>query len=217
MADTATSRLRLLQIEQYTKDGTWGPEFNVGALDRVDEAFATSQIAVGANVTLTVNNFIADQARSLVLMLSGAGGFIVTVPAMDKPYLVVNDCAADVTITPLAGAGAEVRAGTAAWWYSDGTDGFVVDTTLDKINAPVAAVDLNGQRATNAADPVSAQDLATRSFVLSYGGPNAYESSLAAAASAAAALISENNAAASAASVNADDIFMNAFFLGTML
>ena len=160
-----TSRLRLLKQAPGSNFDSWGVQLNAGALDMTDEAFGVAAIAVGANVTLDVENYLSDEARRLVLHLTGAGGFTVTTPAVDKPYLVVNDCAADVTITPAGGTGAVVRAGVASWVWCDGTDAFVIDTPLDKIAAPEADVSLAGNKLTGVADPTDAQDGATKAYV----------------------------------------------------
>jgi hypothetical protein len=164
-SSTPTSRLRLLQQPFGANPDAWGAELNAGGLGMTDDAFGVSEVAVGANVTLTVENYITDQARSLVLVLTGAGGFTVTAPAVDKPYLVVNQCAADVTLTPSGGSGAVVRAASAVWWYCDGTDGFIVDPALNEIKTATGDVALGGFKLTGVANPTSAQDASTKAYV----------------------------------------------------
>lgn len=166
MASTATSRLRLDKQATYDNPETWGVRLNSGTIDMVDDAFGGSGVTIDGDVILTVENYTADQARSMFLMLDGAGGFDITVPAVDKLYYVINDCAADVTLTPLSGTGATVRAGTAAWWRCDGTDGFVYDPTLDQMRPPAAALSLNGQKITDMAAGVNPTDGATLSNTL---------------------------------------------------
>jgi hypothetical protein len=167
MPAVATSRLRLIKQETYSNPDAWGVYLNSGALDMADQAFGVAEIAVGANVSIDTQNFVSDEARRLVLILSGAGGFSVTAPAVDKPYLVINDCAADVTIGPFGGSFATVRAGTQVWYTTNaaGTAGRVVDPTLDKVKKPAASVDFNGQRAVNVADPVDPQDGLTINYL----------------------------------------------------
>jgi hypothetical protein len=84
---------------------------------------------------------------------------------VDKPYFIINQCAANVTVTPTGGTGAVVRAGTSAWWYCDGTDGFVADPSLDQIRAAAGNVPLGGFKLTGVANPTSAQDGATKAYV----------------------------------------------------
>lgn len=158
-----TSRIRLLKQAPGSNFDSWGTQLNVGAIDMVDEAFGVTEIAVGANLTLTVQDYIIDQARRLVLVCTGAGGFTVTVPEVEKPYLVVNNCAANVTVTPQGGTGAVIRAGTAAWWYCDGTNGIVIDAPLDKIKTAESDVAFGGNKLTGVAAGTASTDAATLS------------------------------------------------------
>lgn len=176
MAPTPTRRLRALKQEQYTNPDSWGAELNVGALDIIDKGFGTSEVAVNANVTLTAANFLDDQSRSIVLILTGTGGFQVTAPAVDKPYLVVNNCAADVTMKPSGGTAATIRAGIASWYYTNaaGSVGAVFDPTLDKIKAPAANVSMNAKKLTNVAPATAATDAASLANTLDqFTAPNA--------------------------------------------
>lgn len=165
MVDTGTPRLGLLKLEEYTRNNTWGPVFNIGALDRVDDAFGSSSVVVDGNITLSADDFIENEARSMVLLLSGAGGFTVTHPAVDKPYLVVNDCLADIVLKPNGGTGATVRAGTQVWYFTsaDGTAGYVADPGIGDLLPPNGPVDFNGQKLTNVAKGTGSNDAATLS------------------------------------------------------
>jgi hypothetical protein len=160
-----TSRLRLLKQAPGSNFDSWGAQLNAGALDLADEAWGVAGITVAANVVLPATNYLSDVARRLVLVLTGAGGFTVTTPAVDKPYFIINQCAANVTVTPAGGSGAVVRAGTAVWWYCDGTNGFVADMTLDRVRAPAANVPLGGFRLTGVGNPVNLQDASTKAYV----------------------------------------------------
>jgi hypothetical protein len=201
MANTPTSRLRLVLQDVFSNINLWGTWLNNGALQLIDEAWGLAEVTVNSNQALTPANFTSDNARRLVLILTGAGGFTVTVPAVDKPYFVINRCAADVTVTPLGGTGAVVRAGTSVFWYCDGTDGFVIDTPLNKIKLPTGPVDFNAQRVANIANATQDTDAVPRGQAVGLVKPFADEaeaSMLAAAQSEANAEISENNAAGSA-------------------
>ena len=160
-----TSRLRLLKQAPGSNFDAWGSQLNVGALDLVDEAFGVSDIAVAANVTLTIQNYVSDEARRLVLHLTGAGGFTITAPAVDKVYLVVNDCADAVTLTPSGGTGASIPANTFAWWWCDGTDGHALVPAFDADRKALGALDLDSNKITGLADPTAAQDGATKAYV----------------------------------------------------
>lgn len=208
MASTPTSRLRLNKQGTYDNPETWGIELNNGMIDMVDSAFGGFSATISGDVALTVENYTADQARQLFMILDGAGGFTITVPAVDKLYYVVNDCAANVTITPLAGTGAVVRAGTAMWWYCDGTDGFVKDPTLDQILPAAADVSMGGNRITDLADAVADDDATPKGQVVGLVQPFA----IAAAASAAAALVSEGNASDSEIAAAASEAATQALY-----
>lgn len=161
MAPAFTTRQRLLKQETYSNPETWGEELNAGMIDMIDEAFGIASIVVDADVTLTTQNAISDQARRMALLLSGAGGFNVVAPALGKLYLVINNCAANVTLKTSVTAGVAIRAGTAAWAYFDGTNWQKVDPTLDRIAAPTADVSLNGQKLINVAPATVNTDAAT--------------------------------------------------------
>jgi hypothetical protein len=165
MASTATSRLRLNKQGTYDNPETWGIELNNGMIDMVDEAVGGFSATISGDVSLTVENYTADQARKMFMILDGAGGFTITVPAVDKMYYVVNNCAADVTVKPLAGVGAVIRAGMAMWWYCDGTNGFVFDPTLDQILPPATNLDLNANKLINVGAPVDPDDAATKGYI----------------------------------------------------
>jgi hypothetical protein len=161
---TPTSRLRLEKQTVDSNENAWGTRLNQ-SLDLVDLAFSTEEVTVSSDVTLTSTNYADNQSRALCLILSGDGGYAVTTPAVDKPYLVVNNCTSDVTMKPSGGTAATIRAGTIVWYYNNaaGDTGYVVDTTLDKIKAPVASVAMGSQKLTGMAAGTSATDGATLS------------------------------------------------------
>jgi len=157
MASVATTRLRLDKQATGDNPNAWGIRLNA-ALDLIDESQGVSIVPVSADVTLTSNNYTSDQARRAVLRFTGAGGFTVTVPAVEKLYLIDNRCAADVTLKTASGASAVIRAGTRVPAYVDAVDTTAVDPTLDKIKPAAAAVNLNGQRLTNGGAAVDDTD-----------------------------------------------------------
>ncbi|MCZ4270893.1 hypothetical protein [Maritalea porphyrae] len=161
---TATAVIRAKKQEQYSNNNTWGPILNTDTLDPFDEAFTTVEVAVEANVTLSVANYVSDEARRLGIVLTGTGGFVVTAPANAKAYFIVNNCTNDNTFKPLGGTAATIRAGTGVWYYTTGSSlvGNVVDPTLDKIKAPSASVSLNSQKLINVAAATSTSDATTR-------------------------------------------------------
>lgn len=147
MASTPTKRLRLDKQGTGDNPNAWGIRLNA-SLELLDESQGVGIVPVDGNVTLTSNNFTSDQARRAVLRFIGAGGFTVTVPSVDKPYIIDNRCVADVVVKTADGVGATVRAGAMSTVYVDGTDTAIADPSLDKIRGPSAALKMGGQQIT---------------------------------------------------------------------
>jgi hypothetical protein len=76
-----------------TLSGTWGDTVNNAITSLLDTAVAgTTTISTDADVTLTTTDSAANQARSAILLFSGARTAIRTViaPARSKVYVVTN-------------------------------------------------------------------------------------------------------------------------------
>lgn len=161
---TATTRLRLEKQAYNANENSWGSHLNTGVFDLLDESWGTDEVTVSGDVTLTSNNYLTDQSRHYCLILSGAGGFTVTAPAVDKPYLIINNCAAAVTVKPTGGTGASIGAGKALHYYTNAaaTVGYFVDPKLNDLAAPDGDVDLNSNKITNLTNgAASSQDAAS--------------------------------------------------------
>jgi hypothetical protein len=161
---TPTSLLRLEKQTYDSNENSWGaPRLN-NTLDLVDAAFSTITFAVEADVTLTVQNYTTDQSRALALIMTGSGGFDVLHPeSTNKPYLLINDCAADVDFGPDGQTLVTVRAGFKGWYYpaADGQTGYLADMTLDQIATAAADVALGGQKLTGVGTATNTNDAAT--------------------------------------------------------
>jgi len=145
----------LLNIEQQAAGenlNVWGdPNLN-SALQRLTEAIAATTAISSYPITLTSTNYVANQARSMMLSCSGAGG-TVTVPGQSKLYIVRNASSGNVVIT--AGAtGATVAAGDTVPVICDGTDCRIAART-DFQNSVLKNV-ANG---SNALDAVNKQQI----------------------------------------------------------
>ena len=127
---------------------TWGADRLNDALKRLEEAIAGSlALTVNADVTLTTTDYVANQARNAMLVLSGAGGFTVTCPATSKMYLIKNGCSAAVTFSHGSGDTVSVGAGGIKWIATDGTD-FFTPEEVDYL--PLAGGTLTGELILNA-------------------------------------------------------------------
>ncbi len=147
---------------------TWGDTRLNEALKRLEEGIAQvfTKVVTG-NYTLASSNYVQDEARSAVLVLTGTPGAThkITIPSVTKTYLVANSTNASQTIGTAGGAAATVRAGLITLVYCDGTDTFAADPTLDKIKAAAANVSLNSKKITDLADATADQDAATKKQV----------------------------------------------------
>lgn len=130
MSSTPTTRNRLAKQGTGDNPGTWGDVVNQQDLDLIDESLdGIESFAVAANVTLSSTNYASDQARNRVLKFTGAGGFNVTVPGVEKFYIVHNTCTATVTVKTASGTGAAVPPSQVSFVYCDGTDCFGATAT----------------------------------------------------------------------------------------
>jgi len=129
MADTYTTNLRLVNQTNSSNSGAWG--------DLVDAAFNMLEDAIsdvqsitlsGASSSLTTANNSADEARAAVLDFSGTPGqtHTVTIPDVDKVYIVYNGCTDNSTITLTNGNGStNINAGHRHLVYSKAGSGVV--------------------------------------------------------------------------------------------
>jgi hypothetical protein len=162
MVATPTSRIRLIKQGYQDNPETWGTELNAAALDLLDDARAqwVTKALVG-NYTLSVQNYLTDEARAPMLHFTGTGTFTVTAPAVSMWYIVRNECTGDLTLQPDGGTGSVIRAGRTAIWTTDGTTGYTLDPTLDQIKTAAANVAMGGFKLTGVGTATSTNDAAT--------------------------------------------------------
>lgn len=121
------SDLKIELIGTGEQSGTWGTTTNTNLGTAIEEAITGSADVSfsGADVTLTLTDTnTAQSARNLRLNLTGTSGGarILTVPAIEKQYIVNNGLADAVTVTPSGGTGIAVPAGKTMVLFNDGTD-----------------------------------------------------------------------------------------------
>lgn len=108
MADTYTTNLRLVQQVNGENAGNWGDLVDA-MIEMVEDAISDVQSITlsSTSKTLTTNNNAADESRSAVLDFSGTPGgtTTVTLPDVDKVYIVYNGCTDNSTITLTVGSG----------------------------------------------------------------------------------------------------------------
>lgn len=127
MPSTYSSRLRLELQATGENSATWGTKTN-SVFNRIEEAIAgLSTVAMGdANVTLTTANGSSDEARNMILDLTGANTAIrtVTIPTVSKVYFVRNSTTGGfaVNVKTSGGNTVSVANGKSSVIFCDGTN-----------------------------------------------------------------------------------------------
>jgi len=122
--------------------GTWGTITNANLGTALEEAIVGSADVTfsSGNVTLTLTDTNSTQtARNLRLNLTGTTGGstrTLTVPDIEKVYIVNNGCADAVEVQNSTGANVSVPAGKTMWVYSTGSAVVDVVTHLSSLSTP---------------------------------------------------------------------------------
>ena len=112
MPSTATTRLRLEKQGNDENDSTWGTKLNT-LFDLVDHAVAgMTTFTLSGTKTLSNTNYAADEARAMFLNITSGTGGTVTIPNVEKVYIVRNATSGTVTFTTGSGTTADVGTGT---------------------------------------------------------------------------------------------------------
>lgn len=125
------SSLKFELIGTGDQSGTWGSTTNANIGTAIEQAIAGMATLTAGNftanvaiLTLTDTN-AAQNARALCLVvasgaLSAAG--TIEVPAIQKPYIIINNDSFDVTVKVSGQTGIAVPAGKRTVVYNNGTD-----------------------------------------------------------------------------------------------
>jgi hypothetical protein len=137
--------------------GTWGQITNTNLGTALEEAIvgSTDVLFSGSDVTLTLTNTNTSQpARNMRLNLTGSSGGArtLTVPSIEKSYIVNNNLADAVDIRNATGTGVIVPASKSMVVYSTGTGVVNVTTHATSLSLTNAlALTSGGTNATTAA------------------------------------------------------------------
>jgi hypothetical protein len=127
MPSSYTTKLRLEKQADGENENTWGQIVN-RQFEAIEQAIAglLELPLAGTDVTLTTNDGDLDQARNMMLSLTGvlSANVSVIIPSQPKLYVVLNDTTGDfdVTVKTLAGVGVVIPQGTIQLVACDGTD-----------------------------------------------------------------------------------------------
>lgn len=156
MATTYTTQLRLAKPTTGELFGTWGDVVNTGITSLVEEAIAGRVVVThsdAADYTLTSNNGATDQARNMVLRITGTltAARNVICPTQAKLYIIENATTNGyaVTLKTAAGTGVSVAAGKSALLRCDGTNvvAWVTPGTAGSLSSATTTIDVAGSTA----------------------------------------------------------------------
>lgn len=182
------SSLKFELIGTGEQSGTWGGTTNTNIGTAVQQAIAGMATLVTGDFTSNVATLtLADtnalqNARAVCLnitaTLTGAG--TINVPAIQKPYLIINGSAYAVTVKVSGQTGISIPAGKTGWVYNNGTDvvsgsnyapGSTYSAT-DVANTFTATQTLNGSSTTLAMVLKNAAETTTVSATAATGTVN---------------------------------------------
>lgn len=122
MTSTATTRNRLEKQGTGDNSNTWGTYLN-GSIDLIDAALdGRTAFTLSGSKTLTSANYSADESRERFLDITGGTGGTVTIPAVEKWYIVRNSASGNVVFTTGSGTTQAVAPGSLTLIVSDGTN-----------------------------------------------------------------------------------------------
>ncbi len=137
MATAYTNLLGLALPATGDFNGTWGDVVNNSITELVEDAIAgsvTASVALGDWTLTTTGSGVANQARSAILIPTGAPGVTrsILAPNSSKAYIVDNQSDAAVVVKGVTGptTGASVAANTTALVAWDGADFVLVSQDL---------------------------------------------------------------------------------------
>lgn len=153
MPSSYTTRNRLTLQATGENINVWGQILNSGVFDQIDKALdGVTTISASGATTLTTANGADDQAKSRVLNVTATGPAQITIPSVEKFY-IVRAATADATITN-GTASLIIKAGDCMGVVTDGVAIW-----------PVRSTDFNGQRLKRIGAPQASDDAATRKYV----------------------------------------------------
>ena len=122
MASTYSDRNRVELQGTGENTNTWGSKLNSMSLEVIDAALdGVEAYALSGSKTLTSTNATESESVKRVQHITSGTGGTITIPAVEKMYIVKNDASGTVTFGA-GGTTADVAAGTMDFLFCDGTD-----------------------------------------------------------------------------------------------
>lgn len=155
MASTPTTRNFFELIGPGEQNNGWGGPNGlnrvIGLIDASLDGVTT--ISASGATTLTSTQYVANTARPRILNVTAVGPVTLTIPSVEKWY-IVRAATVNVTLTTGGATTATVLAGDIALVMCDGA-------AVRKVQSN----DFNSAELTRLADPTSAQSAATKAYV----------------------------------------------------
>lgn len=149
MSSSPSPILRLELMATGENPNTWGviTNNNLGVLLEQAIAGAVTINMADSNYTLSNINYTTDEARRMILLVTGAltATRAIIAPAVSKVYVIRNSTTGGQSLqiqTSLSGASVTIPNGTTALVYSNGTDFFNVVTSIQ--NATITGGTISG-------------------------------------------------------------------------
>lgn len=122
MPSTASSYVKFELQAAGENNNTWGSKANA-SMQRVEEAVCatTAKTMAGSTITLDDTQYTSNEARSMILSLSGTNATIV-IPNRSKLYLIRNAGSGAAIISTGSGTTCTVAAGSQEWVYCNGSN-----------------------------------------------------------------------------------------------
>ena len=129
MSSSYTTSLKIQEIGNGEQSSIWGSTTNTN-WQLIEQAVAGVQTITMANANYTLSNLngLSDEARNMVLVVTGTNNttYQVIAPLVSKMYVITNNTSGGNAITIGASTGSVITIpnGTTAQVYCDGSTGF---------------------------------------------------------------------------------------------
>ena len=137
MVSTFSNNLRLELIATGDQSGTWGNTTNTNLGTLLEQAISGVAAIFHDDTdsfTLTTNDGAVDQARNMVVIVTGtlSANRPVIIPSVDKLYVIVNSTTGgfDIIPRPVAGSGPNISSGESRIVYCDATNAIFAESYL---------------------------------------------------------------------------------------
>ena len=166
------SNLKIQLMATGENSGTWGNVTNDNLGVAIEQAITGSvDVTVSSNTTLTLTDTNAAQnARALRLNLGGSGGFDLTVPAIQKLYLINNGSLGAVVVKNASGSTVTVPTAKTMWVFSTGTGVVDAVTHLSSLTLGSALPIASGGTGSTSTTYANLQTNVTGTLPIANGG-----------------------------------------------